>query len=57
VFDCDELGFSCPERCTYEMDLAGTYQYEYTVRTDSDKEAGTEVIIHKIMHISKLYSN
>ncbi len=52
MFDCDELGFSCPERCTYEMDLAGTYQYEYTVRTDSDKEAGTEVIIHIIMHIS-----
>ena len=41
TFDCDELGFSCPDRCTYEMDLAGTYQYVYHIRTDSDKEAGT----------------
>jgi hypothetical protein len=42
IFDCDKLGFSCPDRCVYEIELAGTYQYEYTIRTAGDKEAGTE---------------
>lgn len=46
VFDCDEIGFSCPERCTYEMNLAGTYEYEYYVRTANYPDAGTESPIY-----------
>jgi hypothetical protein len=46
IFDCDNLGFACPDRCVYEIELAGTYQYEYTVRTAGDKEAGTSSPIY-----------
>jgi len=46
TFDCDELGFSCPKRCTYEMELAGTYRYTILVKTDDKEEAGTDAPIY-----------
>jgi len=46
IFDCDEIGFSCPDRCTYELDLAGTYQYEVKVKTEGDDKDATEAPIY-----------
>jgi len=43
------LGFSCPKRCTYEMELAGTYKYSIEVKTDSTDDAGTDAPIYIVL--------